>query len=617
MELTAVGQRGPARLNAPQLELEQAAVGGMSCRQTLRSHGHPERPIGKGLEGIAPASQLGGTLAWTLGWALAWVLGLAGFVPGVVRGEEPVRVFVFAGQSNMVGADAHPDQIDQHPPYRGAGEPQPEVRFAYVLGDGSEASVGWEPLRPLRSFGPEVTFARRVRRALGVPIAIIKSAVGGTTVARDWNPDAPAEGQQLYPRTLKLIRESLAALEQQGVAYRLEAVCWHQGENDMLDRRLVPQYAEGLNRLVQRLRADLKAPELRWYVAEVSEKGIWGMDHRSNLGELHRQQQQVLRDNRGLQWVPTSHLAFEVMGSGQPHYHYGTQGQLQLGEAFAAAYLRQQPKGARGSAAASSAPQPFGKTLPLAPRTPVRLFVIAGQRNSEGEDTHREELSGLADWRALEQPQPTVLFRYSLGGGVDRATEWGPLGLASQWGSFGPELSLGARLRKEVDPAVGVAVVKFTHSGAQGPDWRPAGSPESHRDLYARFRDFVRDARADLENRGHPCEIAGVFWHLGENDTYFGPYAQNLGAWLQELSEATRRDWETPMLRWFVSEQHPQSPWVQVAKVNAALGQLAEKDPRMVVVPTADLPHGRRHFGTEGTLLLGDRYAEQYLKVAQ
>jgi hypothetical protein len=71
------------------------------------------------------------------------------------------------------------------------------------------------------------------------------------------------------------------------------------------------------------------------------------------------------------------------------------------------------------------------------------------------------------------------------------------------------------------------------------------------------------------------------------------------------------------MLRWFVSEQHPQSPWVQVAKVNAALGQLAEKDPRMVVVPTADLPHGRRHFGTEGTLLLGDRYAEQYLKVAQ
>lgn len=613
MELTVVGQRGSARFNASQTDLGQIAVGGVSCWQTLLSHGRPEWPIGDALKGIAPLGRLSGTLAW----ALAWVVGLAGFAPGVVRGEEPVRVFLFAGQSNMVGADAHPEQIDDHPPYKGAGEPQPEIRFAYVLGDGREASAGWEPLRPLRSFGPEVTFARRVHRELGLPIAIIKSAVGGTTVARDWNPEAPDGGQQLYPRTLKLIRESLAALERQGVAHRLEAVCWHQGENDMLDRQLVPQYAEGLNRLVQRLRADLQLPELPWYVAEVSEKGIWGMDHRSNLGELFRQQQRVLRENRGLHWVPTSHLAFEVMGSGQPHYHYGTQGQLQLGDAFAHAYLRQQPAGSRGSNPARSTPQLFGETLPLAPRTPVRLFVVAGQRNSEGEDTYREELARLADWRALEPPQPKVLFRYSLGGGVERSTEWGLLGLVSQWDGFGPELSLGARLRRELDPAVGVAVVKFTHSGAQGPDWRPAGSPESHRDLYARFRDFVRDARANLEQQGHPCEVAGVFWHLGENDTYFGPYAQNLGNWLQELIEATRRDWETPTLRWFISEQHPRSPWGQVAKVNAALQQLAEKDPRCVVIPTADLPHQRRHFGTEGTLRLGDRYAEQYLKAAQ
>ena len=45
-----------------------------------------------------------------------------------------------------------------------------------------------------------------------------------------------------------------------------------------------------------------------------------------------QQQQQALKADPLLHWVPTSHLAFEVMGSGQPHYHYGTQGQLQLGE---------------------------------------------------------------------------------------------------------------------------------------------------------------------------------------------------------------------------------------------------------------------------------------------
>jgi hypothetical protein len=46
-------------------------------------------------------------------------------------------------------------------------------------------------------------------------------------VAFDWNPDAPDKGQKLYTRTLRLIRESLAKLDQRGVRYRLEGVMWH------------------------------------------------------------------------------------------------------------------------------------------------------------------------------------------------------------------------------------------------------------------------------------------------------------------------------------------------------------------------------------------------------
>ena len=183
--------------------------------------------------------------------------------------DEVTRVFLFAGQSNMVGSDAHAERIDDYPNFKGAGELQTDVLFSYILGNGDEASKGWVPLKPLRSFGPEVTFARRVRQHARFPIAIIKSAVGGTTVAFDWNPEAPDKGQKLYPRTLQLIRESLDELDKRGVRYRLEAVMWHQGENDMLDRKLYKQYADGLTKLVARLRADLKAPELKWYMAEV------------------------------------------------------------------------------------------------------------------------------------------------------------------------------------------------------------------------------------------------------------------------------------------------------------------------------------------------------------
>ena len=255
---------------------------------------------------------------------------LACMTNGSAFAEEVTRVFLFAGQSNMVGADAHADRIDDYPNFKGAGEPQSDVLYSYLLDNGDEASKGWDPLKPLKSFGPEVTFARRVRQQAQFPIAIIKSAVGGTTVAFDWNPDAPDKGQKLYPRTLKLIRESLDELDKRGVRYRLEAVMWHQGENDMLDRKLYKQYADGLTKLVARLRADLKAPELQWYIAEVSEKGIWGMDHRDNLGILRQQQEQVLKADPLLRWVPTSHLAFEVMGSGQPQYHFGTQDRTDL-----------------------------------------------------------------------------------------------------------------------------------------------------------------------------------------------------------------------------------------------------------------------------------------------
>ena len=46
---------------------------------------------------------------------------------------EPVRVFIFAGQSNMVGSDSKVKDIDRFPPFRGLEKPQPAVRFSYCM----------------------------------------------------------------------------------------------------------------------------------------------------------------------------------------------------------------------------------------------------------------------------------------------------------------------------------------------------------------------------------------------------------------------------------------------------------------------------------------------------
>ncbi len=524
-----------------------------------------------------------------------------------VLAEDVIRVFVFAGQSNMVGSDAHANRIDEYPEFQGVGVPQEDVRFSYLLGHDGQKSQGWEALRPLEAFGPEITFARRVRQYSPGPIAIIKSAVGGTTVARDWNPEAPDDGLKLYPKTLQLIRESLQALEQQGQRYQLEAVLWHQGENDMLDRGLVSNYASGLETLMGRLRQDLGLPQLKWYIAEVSEKGIWGMDHRAQLGELFRQQARVLSRDSQAVWVPSSHLAFDVMGSGQPHYHFGTQGQLQLGQAFADAYLKDRQQ------APAEPDRSFKGELPVAKNGKINLFVLAGQRSMEGEDAFTEQLKGYPEDESLRKDQDSILFQYSLGGGVRASKNWEPLGLTGFSGNFGPELTFGAELRKRISADEGLAIVKFTDSGAQGPDWLPEGSTESHRNLYPQFLACIRSAKQDLEDRGYQCQLRGVCWHTGENDTWFGPYATKNAALMSTLIRQTRADLGVPELRWLISQQFSEPTWKHVAQVNQDLEELAATDPRVVIVPTSAAPHQSHHLGTAGTLWLGRAMAQAWL----
>ena len=521
---------------------------------------------------------------------------------------KPIKVFIAAGQSNMEGADAHTQRIDEFPRFKGAGVPQNDVLFTALPRGDSDAPAAWGPLAPGDSFGPEITFARRLKARDDSPIAIIKSAIGGTTVAFDWNPDAPGQGQRLYPRTLKLIQESLKELDRRGLRYQLEAVLWHQGENDMLDRRLNSNYAEGLTRLIARLRKDLHAPELKWFIGEVSEKGIWGMDHRSPLAVLRQQQDDVMKADPLLLWVPTSHLAFEVMDSGQPHYHFGTQGQLQLGDAFAAAYLN-----AIGKPPAANERR-YRNGLPLTRDTHVRLFVLAGQRNMEGEDSFVSQIPQVPGYEALSKAQDDVMFRYSVGGGVQVSRAWEPLGPVDDLGNFGPELSFGARLRKSLGDAEGIAIVKFTHSGAQGPDWFPQGSPEARRNLYPKFTAFIREAMDDLTRQGCTVTLEGVFWHTGENDTYFEPYFRNYAAWMQSLIAQTRLDFRQPALPWFISGQHRGAIWKNMEAINSALQAMAQSEKDVFVIKTSHLPHERLFFGTKGTLLLGDELAQAYLK---
>lgn len=526
----------------------------------------------------------------------------------LAQDETTVRVFVFAGQSNMVGSDSHTADVDRYPPFVGAAEPQPKVRFWYVVGrEDKDTSSGWTTLRPIGdTVGPELTFAREVAAHTAAPLAIIKVAAGGTTLGTDWNPDRPG-GFRLYPLALATVREALADLDRQHVPWRLEGFVWHQGENDMFDDACRRAYADNLAHFIACWRRDLAAPRLRFYLGELCTKTIWGMDNRVPMQAIALAQRQVAAADPLVDYVPTSHDAVEIGGDDGLHYHYGTLGQLEHGVNHAQAYLRN-----LGVLAPRQRPL---AAWPYADGATVDLYVLAGHRNMEGERAFAQQLKDVAGGDALAKDRSDIAYRYAIGGGVLVSDGWEPLGPAGLYATFGPELSFARKLAAR--PGAGIAIAKFTHSGSQIVDWTPGGSEAKGRDLYPAFLDFVRQSIADLERHGQRVRLAGIVYHLGENDMSFGPHRRLAAKWLGELIAASRRDLARPDLRWFVGQQRPTSgPDLDKLDVVADLAALAANDPHLVLVPAFDPPPQREQlvFDTAGVVWLGERLAEAVLR---
>jgi len=158
---------------------------------------------------------------------------------------KTLRVFIFAGQSNMVGTHSRVKDINRFPPFAGLDQPQKDVLFSYKLGrENMETSEGWIPMQPTRDyFGPELSFAKKVSQSIEAPIAIIKVASGGTTLGKDWNPDTP-NGFKLYPLALEHVRASLAELEsRRSAGIRAKTICSTRDSA----RDTAPTYADSSN----------------------------------------------------------------------------------------------------------------------------------------------------------------------------------------------------------------------------------------------------------------------------------------------------------------------------------------------------------------------------------
>lgn len=537
-------------------------------------------------------------------------LVLIGASPGLSQADDDntVRVFIFAGQSNMVGADSRSEDIQRFPPFAGLDAPQANVRFSYCLGrEDKTTSKGWEVLRPVNNVvGPELSFARQVTQHISAPIAIIKIAAGGTDLGGDWNPDVPS-GFQLYPLALKWVQDALTDLKTRGVPYRLEGFMWHQGENDMFKPEYMDNYGRNLKNFVSRWRRDLHAPELRFYFGELCTKTIWGMDLRPNMYAISRGQKEVAAIDPWAQYVPTSHVGVEIGGDVGLHYHYGTLGQLQHGASYADAYLRNVGRLKPRERPLTDWPYARGAT--------IRLFVLAGHRNMEGERAFVQQLEDVDGGPELRRNNPAIAYKYDIGGGYRSSNGWEPLGPAGFHDTFGPELSFGAALQQ--GGVANFAITKFTHSGSQIIDWTPAGSEAKTRNLYPAFLKFIRDSIRELESRGHPVELAGILYHLGENDLCWGPFRRGAVERLASLVKRSREDLGRPELNWYVSQQPPpDNKDLGKIPVTPELEKLAISDKHLIHIKAFEFPEQREQLvlDTPGIVWLGRTFARTYLE---
>ena len=541
--------------------------------------------------------------------AAAFFLFLSFCVGPALGNDDEVRVFIFAGQSNMVGSDSKVQDIHRFPPFADLETAQSSVRFSYCIGrENKTQSNGWVDLQPVNNIvGPELSFAREVTKNTEGPIAIIKVAAGGTHLGGDWNPDEPI-GFKMYPLALQKVRDALTDLDKQGVKYRIEGFMWHQGENDMFDPGYMATYGNNLKNFLASWRRDLQAPDLRFYIGELCTKTIWGMDLRPRMHAISLGQKEVTTEDPLATYVATSHVGVEIGGGVGLHYHYGTLGQLQHGINYAEAYLN-----------AIGRQKPVVRTLqnwPYKPSSPVKLFVLAGHRNMEGERCFVQDVANAGTDAGLLNDNSAIAYKYSLGGGYRISNGWEPLGPVQFYDTFGPELSFAQTLQ---DKGIGnIAIAKFTHSGSQIIDWTPEGSEAVSRNMYPSFLKFVQSSIDELQLKGHSVELAGIFYHVGENDMSWGPFRQAAPQRVTSLTAQSRIDLALPNLRWYVSQQPPtDNEQVNKIDVTSKLQDVLAADENTTHIKAFDLPPQEKQLviNSAGIVELGRTMANEYLRV--
>lgn len=233
-----------------------------------------------------------------------------------LQGQEPIKVFVLAGQSNMEGK-GRVSLLEKQ-----IVAPETKEQFAHLHENGEwiERDDVWIKFLNRKGrltvgfgspgcIGPELEFGNRVGDELKAPVLLIKTAWGGKSLYQDFRPPSsglPAEealAKQLenqqkrnpdatmdelkasyghfYREMIKEVKESLAAKDElfpelAGRDVELAGLVWFQGWNDMIDPMKTAEYTDNMVNFIRDARRDLDAPKLPVVIGQMGVDGTEG-----------------------------------------------------------------------------------------------------------------------------------------------------------------------------------------------------------------------------------------------------------------------------------------------------------------------------------------------------
>jgi hypothetical protein len=264
--------------------------------------------------------------------ALILGMALAGSARSLAHAEEPIRVYVFAGQSNMVGKDTMATDLPRIAP---TVAPSSSILF---WGPVADFPTSWGPLKAPtevvqprwhQGFGPEIGAAPMLARLHpDSTIAVVKFAASGTSLYRDWSPSRRGG---LYDQMIIRVREAVGNLRATREAtVDLAGFFWMQGEADSERLRAATAYQHNLATFVRSVRRDLRAPKLPFVLGRITDLRL--------DSTVHFQYSDVVRKGQGevAKRLPNTYMVTtdDLERASAQRIHFSSKGTYDLGRRF-------------------------------------------------------------------------------------------------------------------------------------------------------------------------------------------------------------------------------------------------------------------------------------------